>query len=83
MAASEFGDIVAICDIDDDHLNKMAANFPKARKYNDFRKMLEEVGEDVDGVTVSTPDHTHAVAAIMAMKMEGGLLPEALDPLRA
>ncbi|MFO1023455.1 MAG: Gfo/Idh/MocA family oxidoreductase, partial [Planctomycetales bacterium] len=67
--ASLFGDIVGICDIDDTRLNDMAGNFPKAKKYNDFRKMLEEIGKDVDGVTVSTPDHTHAVAAMMAIKM--------------
>jgi predicted dehydrogenase len=44
--------------------------FAKARKFTDFRKMLEEMDKDIDAVTVSTPDHTHAVAAIMAMKMK-------------
>ncbi|MGE3804040.1 MAG: Gfo/Idh/MocA family oxidoreductase [Gemmataceae bacterium] len=63
------GDVVAICDIDDNPLGKKAEKFPKAKKYNDFRKMLEETGKSIDAVTVSTPDHTHAVAAMMAMKM--------------
>ena len=42
--------------------------FPKARKFKDFRKLLDEV-KDIDAVTVSTPDHTHAVAAMAAMKL--------------
>ncbi len=67
--AGEFGDIVGLCDIDDERLNKMSEKFPQAKKYNDFRKMLDEIGKDVDGVTVSTPDHTHAVAAMAAIKM--------------
>src|SRR5262249_25659924 len=43
--------------------------FPHAKRYNDFRKMLEEMGKQIDAVTVSTPDHTHAPASIMAMRM--------------
>lgn len=43
--------------------------YPKARKYQDYRKMLEEIGDKIDAVTVSTPDHHHAIAASMAMKM--------------
>jgi predicted dehydrogenase len=77
--AAKFGNIVAICDIDDNTLQKKAEEtekkdgsrpFAKARKYNDFRKMLEEMDKDIDAVTVSTPDHTHAPAAVMAMKMK-------------
>lgn len=64
-----FGDVVAICDIDDGRLNSKAQKFSQAKKYNDYRKMLEELGKSIDAVTVSTPDHTHAVAAMMAMKM--------------
>ncbi|HLN28664.1 MAG TPA: Gfo/Idh/MocA family oxidoreductase [Gemmataceae bacterium] len=67
--AANFGNIVALCDIDDSTLNDKAGKFPKAKKYNDFRKMLEEMDKSIDAVTVSTPDHTHAVASIMAMKM--------------
>ncbi len=68
--AGNHGNIVAICDIDDDHLNAKAKQFPKAQKYNDFRKMLDEMGKTIDAVTVSTPDHTHAVASIMAIRMK-------------
>ena len=67
----KFGDIVAICDIDDSALDKAGdkPGFQKAARYNDFRKMLEEMGGSIDAVTVSTPDHCHAPAAAMAMKM--------------
>ncbi len=67
--AGNHGNVVAICDIDDNTLNKKAARFPKAKKYNDFRKMFDEMGKSIDAVTVSTPDHTHAAASMMAIKM--------------
>ena len=63
------GEIVAICDTDEDRLNAAGARFPKAKKYFDFRKMLDEMQKQIDAVTVSTPDHTHAPAALMAMRM--------------
>ena len=65
---SEFGNIVALCDIDEKELNAKAQKFPKAKKYRDFRKLLEEMGKSVDAVTVSTADHTHAHASILAMR---------------
>ncbi len=68
--AGGVGNVVAICDIDEGPLGKKAEKFPQAKKYNDFRKMLEEMDKQIDAVTVSTPDHTHAVAAMMAMKMK-------------
>lgn len=68
--AGRNGNVVAICDIDDETLGKAGEKFQGAKKYNDFRKMLEEMGDSIDAVTVSTPDHTHAVAAAMAMKMK-------------
>jgi predicted dehydrogenase len=67
--AGEVGNIVALCDIDDNHLNAKAGKFPRAKKYHDFRKMLEEMGKNIDAVVVSTPDHTHAPASVMAMKL--------------
>jgi predicted dehydrogenase len=68
--AGGVGNIVAICDIDDGPLNKKAEKFTEAKKYSDFRKMLEDMDKQIDAVTISTPDHTHAVAAMMAMKMK-------------
>jgi predicted dehydrogenase len=69
--------IVALCDADDEQMAKFLGNkdnkpenqvkYEKAAKYRDFRKMLEN--EKLDAITVSTPDHTHAVIAMTAMKL--------------
>ena len=67
--AGEHGEIVALCDIDSEVLDKMGKKYPKAKKFFDYRKMLEELGDKIDAVTVSTPDHTHAPASVMAMRM--------------
>lgn len=61
--------IVALCDTNDHVTAECAARFPKAKVYADFRKMLHEMHDQIDAVVVSTPDHTHAPAAVMAMKM--------------
>lgn len=63
------GNIVAICDVDANTLDKKGQQFPKAKKFNDYRKLLEEMDKEIDAVTVSTPDHNHGVAGIRAMKM--------------
>ena len=68
--AALFGNIVALCDIDDRHLEKKAAKFPNAKKYNDYRQMLDDMEKEIDAVTVSTADHSHAPASVMAMKMQ-------------
>jgi predicted dehydrogenase len=68
--AGNVGNIVAICDVDEDFLNKKAKQFPQAKTYRDFRKMFEEMEKGIDAVTVSTPDHTHAPASMMAMKLK-------------
>jgi len=67
--AGKNGDVVAICDIDGKRLNSAAEKFPKAKKYSDYRKMLDEMGKDIDAVTVSTPDHSHAPASLLVMRM--------------
>ena len=71
--AARFGEVVGICDVDDNTLNKMGDRLkpkhPGVKKYYDYRKMLEELGDKIDAVTVSTPDHTHAPASVMAMRM--------------
>ncbi len=58
--------IVALCDVDARFLGKAAERFPKAKTFRDFRKMLEMGG--IDAVVVSTPDHTHAPAAALALR---------------
>jgi len=68
--AKKAGDVVAIVDIDDNTLEKAGSkSFPSAARYTDFRKMLDEMGKNIDAVTVSTPDHMHAPASAMAMRM--------------
>ena len=67
--AARLGEVVAICDVDERSLNEKAHELTSAKKYFDYRKMLDELGKNIDAVTVSTPDHTHAPASIMAMKM--------------
>ncbi|MGE3807876.1 MAG: Gfo/Idh/MocA family protein [Gemmataceae bacterium] len=59
--------IVALCDIDDNYLAKVGQQFPKAKKFNDWRKLNEF--KDVDAVVISTTDHTHALAGLMAMRL--------------
>lgn len=68
--AGQVGQIVALCDCDENTLNGKAARFAGAKKYTDFRKMFDEMADQIDAVTVSTPDHTHAPASIMAMKLK-------------
>jgi predicted dehydrogenase len=61
--------LVALCDVDDSHAAKTFERFPSAKKYKDFRKMLDEIHGQIDAVVVGTPDHTHAPAAAMAMRL--------------
>ena len=61
--------IVALCDVDFRHAADTFKKYPKARQYRDFRRMLDRENKNIDAVVVATPDHTHAVAAMMAIKM--------------
>lgn len=58
--------IVALCDVDDRNLAAAAAKHPSAKTYSDFRRLIDQ--KDLDAVVISTPDHTHAVAAVAALK---------------
>ncbi len=58
--------IAALCDVDSNVLDKRGADYPEARKYRDFRLMIEK--EKLDGVIVATPDHHHAYMSVYAMK---------------
>ncbi len=61
--------IYALCDVDEQRGARSFAESPHAKRYRDFRIMLERDGDNIDAVTVSTPDHTHAVAAMMALQL--------------
>ncbi len=60
--------IVALCDVDWDYASSVFEDYPKAKKWMDYRKMLEEQ-KDIDAVVIATPDHTHALPAAAAMEM--------------
>jgi len=62
-------EIVAICDVDTARMAKAAAKFPNARKYQDWRELLEKEGDKIDSVNVTVPDHMHAPISISAMNM--------------
>jgi predicted dehydrogenase len=61
--------IVALCDVDSNYLDRAAMAHPEARKYRDYRKMLEAEVNKIDGVIVSTADHTHAPATSVALDL--------------
>jgi predicted dehydrogenase len=69
MSCNKLGEnIVALCDVDWDRAGESFYRLPNAKQFKDYRNMLEKMPE-IDAVTISTPDHTHAPAAYMAMKM--------------
>jgi predicted dehydrogenase len=59
--------IVALCDVDEKYAGKEFDKYPDAKRFKDYRVMLEK-GEEIDGVVIGTPDHTHAVIAMEAMR---------------
>lgn len=69
MAKSPNAKIAYLCDVDDRMAVESRKTFPDAHYFKDFREMLDKEGKNIDAVTVSTPDHTHAVAAMAAMQM--------------
>ena len=65
--------IYALCDVDDKQGAKAYEEQPKAKRYHDYRELLEKEGKNLDAVIVATPDHSHAPASILAMKMGLGV----------
>jgi len=68
IKACEGENIVALCDVDWGYAGQVFEKYPNAKKYKDFRRMLEEQ-KDIDAVIVATPDHLHAVIAMAAIKL--------------
>lgn len=60
--------IVALCDVDEKYAANEFAKYPKAQRFTDYRVMLDKMGSGIDGVIIGTPDHTHAVIAMEAMR---------------
>lgn len=67
LAGCDSENIVALCDVDHALAAKTFAKYPKARQFRDFRVMLEQE-KNIDAVIIGTPDHTHAVVALAAMR---------------
>jgi predicted dehydrogenase len=61
--------IVALCDVDEARAARAWNRIPAAHKYHDYRKMFDEMQNQIDAVVVSTPDHMHAPIALMAMRL--------------
>lgn len=62
--------IIGLCDVDWRYSERCFNEFPKAKRYWDWRKMFDELGDSVDGVMVATADHTHAIVAATALTMD-------------
>lgn len=62
--------VVALCDVDTARCAQAAQKFPKARSFQDYRKALDAVGNEIDGVVVSTPDHTHGSIVLAALDLK-------------
>jgi predicted dehydrogenase len=69
VSSHEAVEVIALCDVDAINLSAAHKMHPGARIFFDYRVMLEEMGDEIDAVIVSTPDHTHAPASLMAMNM--------------
>ena len=61
-------EVVALCDVDKNNLNRAAELAPGARLYSDWREMLSEEGDKIDSVNVAIPDHMHAAVAMSALR---------------
>ena len=65
--------IIGLCDVDWKYSDRVFKEYPKAKKYKDFRKMYDELGKSADGIMVATADHTHAIIAAQAITMGKGV----------
>ncbi|WP_242082626.1 Gfo/Idh/MocA family protein [Aestuariivivens sediminis] len=70
IASHPMVDVVALCDVDSNYLSAAKQQHPNARSFSDYRVMLKEMKNAIDAVIISTPDHTHAPAAMLAMDLE-------------
>lgn len=69
FSKSPYVNIVSLCDVDDRQAQDSRKKYPKATYYRDFREMLENEKNNIDACSISTPDHTHAVATLAAMQL--------------
>ena len=69
LKAMDSENIVALCDVDWKYAQACFNDYPDAKRYWDWRKMFEEMGDDIDAIMIATSDHTHAAIAATAIKM--------------
>src|SRR5690606_17982122 len=62
-------DVAFLCDVDDRRAASAVKDLPKAKYYRDYREMLDKEHKHIDAVSVSTPDHNHAIQALAAMQL--------------
>lgn len=67
IASAPHAKIVALCDVDQAFLDAAQQDYADARTFRDYRKLLDEMGDELDAVVVSTPDHMHVAIALEAM----------------
>jgi predicted dehydrogenase len=60
--------VTALCDVDNNALKAASEMFPQAQIFSDYRIMFDQISNQIDAVVVSTPDHTHAPASLLAME---------------
>jgi len=70
IASHEAVDVIALCDVDQNNLNAAQQLYPNAKTFSDYRDLLKNMADEIDAVVVSTPDHTHAPASLLAMEMD-------------
>ena len=70
IASHPMVEVKALCDVDRNYLEAAHKMFPDAKIFKDYRTMLTEMRDEIDAVVVSTPDHTHAPASMLAMQMD-------------
>ena len=66
---NDANNVTALCDVDWTRATNAISKFPNAQKFRDFRVMLDKMSKDIDAITISTPDHTHATIAMAAMQL--------------
>lgn len=62
-------EVVALCDVDATKLNSIKNTYVNAKTFSDYKEMFKSMGDNIDAVVVSTPDHAHAPVALMAMEL--------------
>jgi predicted dehydrogenase len=69
LGALKSENIVALCDADQQRAGPIFEQYPHAKRFSDFRRMLDQVPQEIDAVVLSAPNHIHAPASVMAMRL--------------